>query len=81
MNLLARDVIVGKSAKTDRCLYTRTKEHSYHTESVIHQHLSTCRQFQHIKALLTPYPDDDAKSNQTSIMAEHVFHNTKVNVI
>ena len=64
--------------KTDRCLYTRTKEHSYHTVSVIHQHLSTCEQFQHIKALLELYPDDDAKSDQTSIMAEHVFHNTKV---
>jgi hypothetical protein len=64
--------------KTDRCLYTRTKEHSYHKESVIHQHLSTCEQFQHIKALLELYPDDDAKSDQTSIMAEHVFHNTKV---
>jgi hypothetical protein len=64
--------------KTYRCLYTRTKEHSYHTECVIHQHLSTCEQFQHIKALLELYPDDDAKSNQTSIMAEHVFHNTKV---
>jgi hypothetical protein len=64
--------------KTDRCLYTRTKEHSYHTESVIHQHLSTCEQFQHIKALLELYPDDDAQSNQTSKMAEHVFHNTKV---
>ena len=64
--------------KTDRCLYTRTKEHAYHTESVIHQHLSTCEQFQHIKALLELYPDDDAMSNPTSIMAEHVLHNTKV---
>ena len=64
--------------KTDRCLYTRTKEHSYHTESVIHQHLSTCEQFQHIKALLELYPDDEAKSDQTSIMAEHVFNNTKI---
>ena len=64
--------------KTDRCLYTRTKEHSYHTESVIDQHLSTCEQFQHIKAHLELYPDDDAKSNQTSIMAEHVFHNTEI---
>ena len=64
--------------KTDRCLYTRTKEHAYHTESVIHQHLSTCEQFQHIKALLELYPDDDAMSKQTSIMAEHVFHNTKI---
>jgi hypothetical protein len=45
---------------------------------VIHQHLSTCEQFQHIKAFLELYLDDDAKSNQTSIMAEHVFHNTKV---
>jgi hypothetical protein len=42
---------------------------------VINQHLSTCEQFQHIKAFLELYPDDDAKSNQTSIMAEHVFHN------
>ena len=31
-----------------------------------------------IPALLELYPDDDAKSDQTSIMAEHVFHNTKV---
>jgi hypothetical protein len=65
-------------AKTDRCSYTSTKEYSYHTKSVIHQHLSTCEQFHHIQALLELYPDDDAKSNQTGIMTEYVFHNTKV---
>ena len=76
-NLLALDVIVGTSAKLIAAYTcTRTKEHSYHTESVIHQHLSTCEQFQHIKALLELYPD--AKSDQTSIMAEHVFNNTKI---
>ena len=54
--------------ETDSCVYTRTKEHSYHTESAIYQHVSTCEQFQHIKALLELYPDDNAKSNQTSII-------------
>ena len=34
--------------------------------------------FNIFKALLELYPDDDAMSNPTSIMAEHVFHNTKV---
>ena len=47
------------------------KEHSYHTKSETHQHHSTCEQFQHIKALLELYPDDDAMSNQTSIMVNH----------
>ncbi len=64
--------------KTDRCLYTRTKEHSHQKTSEIHQHFSSCEQFQHIKAILELYPDDDAMSNKPCIMAEHVFHNTKI---
>ena len=66
MNLLALDAIVRRYiGKTDRCLYTRTKEHSYHTKSEIHQHHSTCEQFQYIKTLLELYSDDHATSTQT----------------
>ncbi len=59
-------------------IYNRTKEHSHQKTSEIHQHLSSCEQFQHIKAILKLYPDDDAKSNKPYTMAEHVFQNTKI---
>ena len=78
MNLLALDVTSRYIGKTDRCLYTRTKEHSHQKTSEIHQHLSSCEQFQHIKTISELYPDDDTKSNKPWIMAEHVFHNTKI---
>ena len=52
------------SGKTDHCLYTRTKEHSHQKTSEIHQHLSSCEQFQHIRAILELFPDDDAKTHR-----------------
>ena len=68
INLLALDVIVGTLVKQTAAYTPELREHSYHTESVIHQYFSTCKQLQLIKSpFRTIYPDDDAKSNQTSI--------------
>ena len=38
--------------KTDRCLYTRIKEHSYHDSSEIYNHICSCNEFNFIKNLL-----------------------------
>ena len=56
MNLLGLDVLVGTSAKLTAAYTPELRNIQYHTESVIHQHLFTCEQFQHFKALLELYP-------------------------
>ena len=43
--------------KTDRCLYTRIKEHSTRENSEIYAHVNSCEYFQHIKSLLELSPD------------------------
>ena len=42
---------------TDRCLYTRLKEHSTRENSEIYAHINSCEHFQHIKSLLELSPD------------------------
>ena len=37
--------------KTDRCLYTRLKEHSQDNKSKIFNHIINCEHFQHIKSM------------------------------
>ena len=37
--------------KTDRCLYTRIKEHSTRENSEIYAHVNSCEYLQHIKSL------------------------------
>ncbi len=38
--------------KTDRCLYSRIKKHSTSDSSEVHNHISSCEQFNHIKTIL-----------------------------
>ena len=38
--------------KTDRCLYTRIKEHAKSDKSEIYNHVHECEQFEHVLSLL-----------------------------
>ena len=61
--------------KTDRCLYTRIKEHSSHDSSEIYNHVISCDEFNFLKNLLelTPY-EEDIKCSLTDLL----FTNTKI---
>ena len=63
--------------KTDRCLYTRIKEHSYHDSSEIYIHICSCNEFNFIKNLLalSPYDKD---SNIKCLLTDLIFTNTKI---
>jgi hypothetical protein len=49
-----RSAYIGK---TDRCLYTRLKEHSTRGNSEINAHINSCEYFQYIKTLMELSPD------------------------
>ena len=61
--------------KTDRCLYTRIKEHSQNT-SEIYNHIITCNEFKYIKNILqiTPYDDTSIDCSLTDLIST----NTKI---
>ena len=63
--------------KTDRCLYTRITQHSYHDSSEIYNHISSCNEFNFIKNLLelSPYDED---SNTKCSLTDLIFTNTKI---
>ena len=62
--------------KTDRCLYTRIKEHSTRENSEIYAHVNSCEHFQHIKSLLelSPHLLNPICTNTTQL----IFSNCKV---
>ena len=62
--------------KTDRCLYTRIKEHSTRENSEIYAHVNSCEHFQHIKSLLelSPHLSNPICTNTTQL----IFNNCKV---
>ena len=59
--------------KTDRCFYTRIKEHSLDNKSEVFNHITSCEHFQHIKSILELYPDEET----ISILSELIFTNSK----
>ena len=63
--------------KTDRCMYTRMKEHSYHYSFEIYNHICSCNKFNLIKNLLelSPYDED---SNIKCSLTDLIFTNTKI---
>ena len=61
--------------KTDRCLYTRRKEHSYHDSSDIYSHICSCNEFNFTKNPLSPYDED---SNIKCSLTDLIFTNTKI---
>ena len=65
--------------KTDRCLYTRLKEHSQHNKSEIFNHIINCEHFQHIKSMLeliTLYHENN--STITCMLPELILNNSKI---
>ena len=62
--------------KTDRCLYTRIKEHSSQNTSEIYNHIITCNEFNYIKNILQLTPYDDTNINCT--LTDSIFTNTKI---
>ena len=64
--------------KTDRCFYTRIKEHARDSKSEIFEHITSCEHFQHIKSILELYPDDQTNLSQTCVLPEFIFNNSKI---
>ena len=62
--------------KTDRCLYTRIKEHSTRENSETYAHVNSCEYFQHFKSLLELSPDlfNPICTNITQL----IFNNCKI---
>ena len=64
--------------KTDRCLYTRTKEHSYYDDSSeTHNHICSCKEFNFIKNLLELSPYDEDSKIKCSL-TDLIFTDTKI---
>ena len=72
------DVSIICIGKTDRCFYTRIKEHARDSKSEIFEHITSCELFQHIKSILELYPDDQTNLSQTCILPEFIFNNSKI---
>ncbi len=68
-----RSTYIGK---TDRCLYTRLKEHSTRENSEINAHINHCEHFQHIKSLMELSPDSTNPINTN--LTELIFRNCKI---
>ncbi len=63
--------------KTDRCLYTRIKEHSFQDSSEIYNHVISCNDFNFIKNLLeaTLYHKE---GNVKCLLTDFIFTDTKI---
>ena len=64
--------------KTDRCLYTRLKEHSQDNKLEIFNHIMNCEHFQHIKSMLELNPYHENNSTVTCIQPEFILNNSKI---
>ena len=64
--------------KTDRCLYTRLKEHPQDNKSNIFNHIINCEHFQHIKSKLELTPYHENNSTVTCILPEFILNNSKI---
>ena len=62
--------------KTNRCLYTRIKEHSSQNASEIYNHIITCNEFNYIKNILRITPYDNTSINCS--LTDLIFTNTKI---
>ena len=64
--------------KTDRCLYTRLKEHSQDNKSEIFNQIINCEHFQHIKSMLELTLYYENNSTVTCILPEFILNNSKI---
>ena len=63
--------------KTDRCLYTRIKEHSSLDSSEIYNHITSCNEFNYVINLLELTPNDEVNNIKCSV-TDLIFTNTKI---
>ena len=63
--------------KTDRCLYTRIKEHSSLDSSEMYNHITSCDEFNFVINLLELTPNDEVNNIKCSI-TDLIFTNTKI---
>ena len=63
--------------KTDRCLYTRIKEHSSLDSSEIYNHIISCNEFNFVINLLELTPNDEV-NNIKCLLTDLIFTNTKI---
>ena len=63
--------------ETDRCLYTRVKEHSCHDSSKRCNHICSCNEFNFIKNMLELSPCDEDNNIKCSL-TDLIFTNTKI---
>jgi hypothetical protein len=68
-----RSTYIGK---TDRCLYTRLKEHNTQENTDINAHINCCEHFQHIKSLMEHSPNSTNPINTN--VTELIFRNCKI---
>ena len=62
--------------KTDRCFFTRIKEHTTCPDSEIHNHINSCEQFQHIKSLFQISLDEQNPDETLQIsLCDFIFNN------
>ena len=63
--------------KTDRCLYTRIKEHAKSDKSEIFNHVHNCEEFPCIRTLLN-YPTNLLDCNCSTSLVDLIYSNCKV---
>jgi hypothetical protein len=68
-----RSTYIGK---TDRCLYTRLKEHSTQENTDINAHINCCEHFQHINSLMELSPNSTNPINTN--VTELIFRNCEI---
>ena len=61
--------------KTDRCLYTRLKEHSTSTDSEIFKHINSCEHFSYLTNMLT-LNTDESQPNIVVHLTNFLLNNT-----
>ena len=63
--------------KTDRCLYTRIKEHSSLDSTEIYNHITSCNEFNFVINLLELTPNDEVNNIKCSV-TDLIFTNTNI---
>ena len=63
--------------KTDRCLYTRLKEHTTSTDSEIFKHINSCEHFSYLTNMLT-LNTDESQPNIVVHLTNFLLNNTVI---
>ena len=63
--------------KTDRCLYTRLKEHTTSTDAEIFKHINSCEHFSYLTNMLT-LKTDESQPNIVVHLTNFLLNNTVI---